>query len=56
MNLKTAVEPPIDADDGGKYTTMQFTLQVTSRLHLAHSIMRELRRIPEVVRITRMKN
>jgi len=42
-------------DDGGKYTTMQFTLQVTNRLHLAR-IMRELRRIPEVVRITRVKN
>jgi len=46
-----AVEP----EDGGKYTAMQFTLQVTNRMHLAR-IMRELRRIPEVVRITRVKN
>ncbi len=46
-----AVEP----QDGGKYASMQFTLQVTDRQHLAR-IMIELRRIPEVVRITRMRN
>jgi len=46
-----AVEP----QDGGKYASMQFTLQVTNRQHLAR-IMIELRRIPEVVRITRMRN
>jgi guanosine-3',5'-bis(diphosphate) 3'-pyrophosphohydrolase len=46
-----AVEP----QDGGKYATMQFTLQVINRLHLAR-IMRELRRIPEVARITRLRN
>ncbi len=46
-----AVEP----QDGGKYATMQFTLQVINRLHLAR-IMRELRRIPEVTRITRVRN
>jgi GTP diphosphokinase / guanosine-3',5'-bis(diphosphate) 3'-diphosphatase len=45
-----AVEP----QDGGKYASMQFTLQVTNRQHLAR-IMIELRRIPEVVRITRMR-
>jgi len=46
-----AVEP----QDGGKYATMQFTLQVLNRQHLAR-IMRELRRIPEVARITRVRN
>ena len=46
-----AVEP----QDGGKYAAMQFTLQVQNRLHLAR-IMRELRRIPEVARITRVRN
>ena len=46
-----AVEP----QDGGKYASMQFTLQVTHRQHLAR-IMIELRRIPEVVRITRIRN
>ena len=46
-----AVEP----QDGGKYAAMQFTLQVLNRLHLAR-IMRELRRIPEVARITRIRN
>jgi guanosine-3',5'-bis(diphosphate) 3'-pyrophosphohydrolase len=46
-----AVEP----QDGGNYASMQFTLQVTNRQHLAR-IMIELRRIPEVVRITRMRN
>jgi (p)ppGpp synthase/HD superfamily hydrolase len=33
---------------------MFFTLQVSNRLHLAR-IMRALRRIPEVVRISRVK-
>jgi GTP pyrophosphokinase len=45
-----AVEP----QDGGNYASMQFTLQVTNRQHLAR-IMIELRRIPEVVRITRVR-
>jgi GTP diphosphokinase / guanosine-3',5'-bis(diphosphate) 3'-diphosphatase len=45
----------VDPQDGGKYASMQFTLQVTNRQHLAR-IMIELRRIPEVVRITRMRN
>ena len=44
-----AVEP----QDGGKYAAMNFTLQVTDRNHLAR-IMSELRRIPEVERITRL--
>lgn len=38
----------------GAYTTMNFTLQVSNRLHLAQ-VMRSLRRIEEVVRISRVK-
>ncbi len=38
----------------GDYTETYFTLQVSNRLHLAQ-IMRNLRRIPEVVRIQRLK-
>ena len=45
-----AVEP----QDGGEYASMQFTLQVINRLHLAR-IMRDLRSIPEVARITRIR-
>jgi GTP pyrophosphokinase len=37
------------------YTTMHFTLQVANRMHLA-KVMRALRRIPEVVRIARVKD
>jgi GTP pyrophosphokinase len=44
----------VDPEDGSSYTNMFFTLQVSNRLHLAR-IMRALRRIPEVVRITRAK-
>jgi guanosine-3',5'-bis(diphosphate) 3'-pyrophosphohydrolase len=39
-------------DDTGEATTLFFTLQVTDRIHLAR-ILRALRRIPEVMRITR---
>ncbi len=39
----------------GDYTTLYFTLQVGNRMHLA-KVMRSLRKIPEVVRITRVKN
>ena len=39
----------------GEYTRLYFTLQVNNRLHLAR-IMRRLRKIPEVIRITRVKN
>ena len=38
----------------GAYTTMHFTLQVSNRLHLAQ-VMRGLRRIQEVVKISRVK-
>jgi len=41
-------------EDRSAYTGMQFTLQVTDRLHLAR-IMRGLRHIPEVIRIARMR-
>jgi guanosine-3',5'-bis(diphosphate) 3'-pyrophosphohydrolase len=36
------------------YTTIVFTIQVKNRMHLAH-VFRRLRRIPEVVRIARLK-
>ncbi len=39
----------------GEYTALYFTLQVSNRLHLAN-IMRNLRKITEVVRITRVKS
>ena len=39
-------------DDSGEATTLFFTLQVSDRVHLAH-ILRALRRIQEVIRITR---
>ncbi|MFA7268160.1 MAG: bifunctional (p)ppGpp synthetase/guanosine-3',5'-bis(diphosphate) 3'-pyrophosphohydrolase [Sterolibacterium sp.] len=44
----------IDSDPG-IYTALNFTLQVTNRAHLAR-IMRSLRRLSEVVRITRTKD
>jgi GTP pyrophosphokinase len=44
----------VDPEDGSSYTNMFFTLQVSNRLHLAR-IMRALRRIPEVVRIARVR-
>jgi len=44
----------VDPEDGSSYTNMYFTLQISNRLHLAR-LMRGLRRIPEVVRITRVK-
>jgi GTP diphosphokinase / guanosine-3',5'-bis(diphosphate) 3'-diphosphatase len=39
----------------GDYTSLYFTLQVNHRLHLAN-VMRNLRLIPEVIRISRIKN
>ena len=41
-------------DDRGIYTMLSFTIEVANRVHLAR-ILRGLRRIPEVVRITRAK-
>ncbi len=45
----------VDPEEGDQYATMNFTLQVSNRLHLAQ-IMRALRRIPQVIRITRTRN
>jgi GTP pyrophosphokinase len=39
----------------GEYTALYFTLQVNNRLHLAN-VLRNLRRISEVIRITRVKS
>jgi len=44
----------VDPEDGSAYTNMFFTLQVQNRLHLAR-ILRGLRNISEVVRLTRVK-
>ncbi len=41
-------------EEQGAYTSLYFTLQVSSRVHLAR-ILRALRHIPEVVRISRMR-
>lgn len=41
-------------EDGSLYTQIHFTLQVTDRVHLAR-IMKGLRRVPEVVRIARVR-
>ncbi|HEX8987984.1 MAG TPA: ACT domain-containing protein, partial [Rhodocyclaceae bacterium] len=42
-------------DDHSGTTSLYFTLQVSDRMHLAR-IMRSLRRIPEVIRIARLKD
>jgi guanosine-3',5'-bis(diphosphate) 3'-pyrophosphohydrolase len=42
-------------DETGNYATMEFSIQVQDRAHLAR-VMRNLRRLQEVVRISRMKN
>ena len=44
----------LEQGDSSAYTIMHFTLQVHDRLHLAR-IMRSLRRMPEVIRIWRLK-
>jgi guanosine-3',5'-bis(diphosphate) 3'-pyrophosphohydrolase len=44
----------MEEEDGSAYTNMNFTLQVENRIHLAN-VMRSLRKIEEVVRITRVK-
>jgi GTP diphosphokinase / guanosine-3',5'-bis(diphosphate) 3'-diphosphatase len=40
--------------DGSQYSTINFTVQVHNRVHLAELI-RNLRKIPEVVRMNRLK-
>jgi GTP diphosphokinase / guanosine-3',5'-bis(diphosphate) 3'-diphosphatase len=42
-------------EERGIYTTMHFTVQVQNRMHLAR-VMKQLRRIPDVVRINRVKD
>ena len=42
-------------DESGQYATMAFSIQVADRPHLAR-VLRRLRRLPEVVRIARIKN
>jgi hypothetical protein len=37
------------------YTDLEFTLEVRNRVHLAN-VLRQLRRLPEVVRIARLKS
>ena len=43
------------AESENRYTTVGFTLEVRHRLHLA-SLMRQLRHMPEVVRMSRVKS
>ncbi|MFA6120319.1 MAG: bifunctional (p)ppGpp synthetase/guanosine-3',5'-bis(diphosphate) 3'-pyrophosphohydrolase [Sideroxydans sp.] len=45
----------VNFSNEGEYTALYFTLQVNNRLHLA-AIMRNLRKIEEVIRIIRVKN
>jgi len=45
----------MDEDHGETTTSLYFTLQVANRVHLAR-IMRRVRSIPEVVRLSRMKD
>jgi GTP pyrophosphokinase len=42
-------------EERGIYTALHFTIEVQNRLHLAR-LMKTLRRIPEVVRITRLRD
>lgn len=44
----------IEEPDGSKYSNVNFTVQVRNRIHLAE-LMRNLRKIPDVVRINRVK-
>jgi GTP pyrophosphokinase len=42
-------------EERGVYRTMHFTIQVQNRMHLAR-VMKSVRRIPEVVRLARVKD
>jgi GTP pyrophosphokinase len=44
-----------NATGDAKYSTLQFTLEVRNRIHLA-GVLRQLRNLPEVVRLTRVKS
>ncbi|MCG6874624.1 MAG: bifunctional (p)ppGpp synthetase/guanosine-3',5'-bis(diphosphate) 3'-pyrophosphohydrolase [Betaproteobacteria bacterium] len=49
------IENVIMDEERGMYTTMHFTIQVSHRQHLAR-VMRNLRRVPDVVRILRQRD
>ncbi len=44
----------VEAPDGSQYSNVNFTVQVRNRVHLS-DLIRNLRKIPEVVRISRVK-
>ena len=44
----------VEEADGSQYSNVNFTVQVRDRVHLAE-LMRNLRKIPDVVRINRVK-
>ncbi|WP_020167091.1 MULTISPECIES: RelA/SpoT family protein [Methylotenera] len=44
----------VEESDGSQYSNVNFTVQVSNRVHLA-GLMRNLRKIPNVVRINRVK-
>ncbi|HEY0562722.1 MAG TPA: bifunctional (p)ppGpp synthetase/guanosine-3',5'-bis(diphosphate) 3'-pyrophosphohydrolase [Methylophilus sp.] len=44
----------VDESEGSQYTNVNFTVQVHNRVHLA-KLIRDLRKIPDVVRINRVK-
>ncbi len=44
----------VEEADGSKYSNLNFTVQVRDRVHLAN-LMRNLRKIPDVLRINRVK-
>ena len=44
----------VEEPDGSQYSNVNFTVQVRNRVHLAE-LMRNLRKIPDVVRINRVK-
>ena len=44
----------IEEPDGSQYSNVNFTVQVRNRIHLA-DLMRNLRKIPDIVRINRVK-
>lgn len=44
----------VEEADGSRYSNVNFTVQVSNRVHLAN-LMRNLRKIPNVVRINRIK-
>jgi GTP diphosphokinase / guanosine-3',5'-bis(diphosphate) 3'-diphosphatase len=41
-------------DESGKYATMEFTMLVSDRMHLAQ-VLKNMRRVQEVVRVNRVQ-